>query len=228
MKDHRVRMAQNAQELLLTTPVRFYGKWKDVRLVGKDVRLFASWPKAFLMELETRQTRDGWEPSKLLRLAKSCLRGKAALWWECCIHADGEDQDQGPAENYAAFEVAFKKHNGISGVTNNLGGAETACNSRGELQKDPQAATDAEAATLGAGGVKTQVLFYGEWKEGKSIPPNAFQPNAFLRELETDATRMGVQYDATVRQVVPEGRSRIVVGRLHSLLRGGPWTGREL
>jgi hypothetical protein len=66
-----VQMAQNTQELSLTTPVLFYGKCKD----GKSIP-----PNAFLMELEERQTRHGWEPSMLLRFVKSCLRGKSTLW----------------------------------------------------------------------------------------------------------------------------------------------------
>jgi hypothetical protein len=70
--DQGVQMAQNTQELSLTTPVLFYGKCKD----GKNIP-----PNAFLMELEARQTRRGWETSKLLHFVKSCLRGKAALWW---------------------------------------------------------------------------------------------------------------------------------------------------
>jgi hypothetical protein len=91
-----VQMAQNTQELSLTTPVLFYG----------------------------RQTRHGWEPSMLLRFVKSCLRGKAALWWEGCILSYGDDQDQGPADNYVAFKIAFKQHYGIGRATNNtlLGG----------------------------------------------------------------------------------------------------------
>jgi hypothetical protein len=92
-----VQMAQNTQELSLTTPVLFYGKCKD----GKSIP-----PNAFLMELEARQTRHGWEPSMLLRFVKSCLRGEAALWWEGCILSYGDDQDQGPAENYAAFRAS--------------------------------------------------------------------------------------------------------------------------
>jgi hypothetical protein len=40
-----VQMAQNTQELSLTTPVLFYGKCKD----GKGIP-----PNAFLMELEAR------------------------------------------------------------------------------------------------------------------------------------------------------------------------------
>jgi hypothetical protein len=71
-----VQMAQNTQELSLTTPVLFYGRCKD----GKSIP-----PNAFLMELEARQTRHGWEPSMLLLFVKSCLRGEAALWWEGCI-----------------------------------------------------------------------------------------------------------------------------------------------
>jgi hypothetical protein len=46
-----VQMAQNTQELSLTTPVLFYGKCKDVKSIP---------PNAFLMELEARQTRHGW------------------------------------------------------------------------------------------------------------------------------------------------------------------------
>jgi hypothetical protein len=45
-----VPMAQNTQELSLTTPVLFYGRCKD----GKSIC-----PNAFLMELEARQTRHG-------------------------------------------------------------------------------------------------------------------------------------------------------------------------
>jgi hypothetical protein len=110
-----VQMAQNTQELSLTTPVLFYGRCKD----GKSIL-----PNAFLMELEARQTRHGWEPSMLLRFVKSCLRGKAALWWEGCILSYGDDQDQGPADNYVAFKIAFKQHYGIGRATNNtlLGG----------------------------------------------------------------------------------------------------------
>jgi CheY-specific phosphatase CheX len=65
-----VPMAQNTQKLSLTTPVLFYGRFKD----GKSIP-----PNAFLMELKARQTRHGWEPSMLLRFVKSCLRGGAAL-----------------------------------------------------------------------------------------------------------------------------------------------------
>jgi hypothetical protein len=111
-----VQMAQNTQELSLTTPVLFYGKCKD----GKSIP-----PNAFLMELEARQTRHGWEPSMLLCFAKSYLRGKAALWWEGCILSYGDDQDQGPAEKNAAFKVAFKQHYGIGGATNNFCWADT-------------------------------------------------------------------------------------------------------
>jgi hypothetical protein len=88
------QMAQNTQELFLTTLVLFYGRCKD----GKSIP-----PNPFLMELEARQTRHGWEPSILLRFVKSCLRSKAALWWEGCILSYGDDQDQGPADNYIAF-----------------------------------------------------------------------------------------------------------------------------
>jgi hypothetical protein len=97
-------MAQNTQELSLTSPVLFYGKCKD----GKSIP-----PNAFLMELEARQTRHGWEPSMLLRFVKSCLRGEAALWWEGCILSYGDDQE------------AFKQHYGIGGATNNLCWADT-------------------------------------------------------------------------------------------------------
>jgi hypothetical protein len=64
-------MAQNTQELSLTTPVLFYGKCKD----GKSIPPNA----AFLMELEARQTRHGREPSMLLRFVKSCLRGVRSM-----------------------------------------------------------------------------------------------------------------------------------------------------
>jgi hypothetical protein len=109
-----VQMAQNTQELSLTTPVLFYGKCK----YGKSIP-----PNTFLMELEARQTRHGWEPSMLLRFVKSCLRGEPALWWEGCIISYGDDQEQGPAENYAAF----KEHYRIGGATNNLCWADTFC-----------------------------------------------------------------------------------------------------
>jgi hypothetical protein len=68
--DQGVQMAQNTQELSLTTPVLFYGKCKD----GKSIP-----PNVFLMELEARQTRHGLEPSMLLCFVKSCLRVQAAL-----------------------------------------------------------------------------------------------------------------------------------------------------
>jgi hypothetical protein len=113
-----VQMAQNTQELSLTTPVLFYGRCKD----GKSIL-----PNAFLMELEARQTRQGWEPSMFLRFVKSCLRGEAALWWEGCILSYGDGQDQGPADNYVAFKIAFKQHYGIGGATNNLCWADMFC-----------------------------------------------------------------------------------------------------
>jgi hypothetical protein len=112
------QMAQNTQEVSPTMPVLFYGRCKD----GKSIP-----PNAFLMELEARQTRHGWEQSMLLRLVKSCLRGEAVLWWEGCILSYGDDQDKGPAENYAAFKTAFKQHYGIGGATNNLCWADTFC-----------------------------------------------------------------------------------------------------
>jgi hypothetical protein len=111
-----VQMAQSTQELSLTTPVLFYGKCKD----GKSIP-----PNTFQMEFEARQTRHRWEPSMLLRFVKSCLRGEAALWWEGCILSYGDDQDQGPADNYVAFKIAFKQHYGIGGATNNLCWADT-------------------------------------------------------------------------------------------------------
>jgi hypothetical protein len=98
-------MAQNTQELSLTTPVLFYGKCKD----GKSIP-----PNAFLRG-ETDTKRMGAQYA-----VKSCLRGESALWWEGCILSYGDDQDQGPAENYAAFKVAFKQHYGIGRATNNL------------------------------------------------------------------------------------------------------------
>jgi hypothetical protein len=48
--DQGVQMAQNTQELPLTTPELFYGKCKD----GKSIPL-----NVFLMDLEARQTRHG-------------------------------------------------------------------------------------------------------------------------------------------------------------------------
>jgi hypothetical protein len=61
----------------------------------------------------------------LLHFVKSCLRGKATLWWEGCILSFGDDQDQGPADNYVAFKIAFKQHYGIGRATNNLCWADT-------------------------------------------------------------------------------------------------------
>jgi hypothetical protein len=84
-------------------PVLFYGSCKD----GKSIL-----PNAFLMELEARQTRHGWEPSMLLDYVNICLRGEAFQWYEGCFQWFGFDQDQGPAENYAAFKTAFKQHYG--------------------------------------------------------------------------------------------------------------------
>jgi hypothetical protein len=52
-----VQIAQNTQELPVTTPVLFYRKCKD----GKSIP-----PNVFLMDLEARQTRQAWEPSMLL------------------------------------------------------------------------------------------------------------------------------------------------------------------
>jgi hypothetical protein len=98
--------------------VLFYGRCKD----GKSIPT-----NAFLMELEARLTRHGWEPSMLLCFVKSCLRGEAALWWEGRILSYGDDCNQGPAENYAAFKTAFKQHYGIGGATNNLCWADTFC-----------------------------------------------------------------------------------------------------
>jgi hypothetical protein len=39
----------------------------------------------------------------------------------------GDHQDQGPADNYVAFKIAFKQHYGIGGATNNLCWADTFC-----------------------------------------------------------------------------------------------------
>ena len=103
-------------EFSLTTPVLFYGRCKD----GKGIP-----PNAFLMELESRQTRHDWEPEQLLRFVKSCLRGESASWWEGCILSYGDDMDQGPAENYAAFKTAFRQHYGVGGATNSLCWADT-------------------------------------------------------------------------------------------------------
>jgi hypothetical protein len=44
----------------------------------------------------------------------------------------GDDQDQGPADNYAAFKVAFKQHYGFGGATNNLWWADTFRQRNGE------------------------------------------------------------------------------------------------
>jgi hypothetical protein len=73
---------------------------------------------------QDRHDTDG-SPVCCCGFVKSCLRGEAALWWEGCILSYGDDQDQGPAENYAAYKVAFKQHYGIGGVTNNLCWADT-------------------------------------------------------------------------------------------------------
>jgi hypothetical protein len=94
------QMADETEELSLTTPVLFYGKCKD----GKRIP-----PNAFLMELEARHTRHGWEPRRLLRFVKSCLRGEAAPWWEGCFLTNAYDEDQGPAENYAKFKETFRQ-----------------------------------------------------------------------------------------------------------------------
>jgi hypothetical protein len=61
----------------------------------------------------------------LLRFVKSCLRGESALWWEGCILSYGDDQDQGPAENYAAFKVALNSITVSGGASNNLCWADT-------------------------------------------------------------------------------------------------------
>jgi hypothetical protein len=63
----------------------------------------------------------------LLHFVTSCLRGEAALWWEGCILSYRDDQDQGPADNYFAFKIAFKQHYGIGGAKNNLCWADTFC-----------------------------------------------------------------------------------------------------
>jgi hypothetical protein len=112
------------------------------------------------MELEARQTRHGWEPSMLLRFVKSCLRGEAASWWVGCILSYGDDQDQGPAEEYAVFRVEFKKHYGISGVTNDLSGAEnviTRTSPQGDRDK-VEVAQMPEAAQGGQRSQNSQVL----------------------------------------------------------------------
>jgi hypothetical protein len=80
----------DTQEMSLTNPVRFEGRW----------------PRSFIKELEARQRRHGWEQGKLLLFAESCLRGEAPLWWECCRSADGK-------EKYATFKAAFEMHYGI-------------------------------------------------------------------------------------------------------------------
>jgi cobalamin biosynthesis Mg chelatase CobN len=93
IRDHEGERTPNTQEMSLTTPVRFEGRC----------------PRTFIRELEARQRRHGWEQKKLLRFAESCLRGEAALWWECCSRADGK-------EKYATFKAAFETHYGISAV----------------------------------------------------------------------------------------------------------------
>jgi hypothetical protein len=145
-----VQMAQNTQELFLTTPVLFYGKCKE----GKSIP-----PNAFLMELEARQTRHGREPNMLLRFVKSCLWGESALWWEGCILSYGDDQDQGPAENYAAFKVAFKQHYGISGATNNLCWADTVLQRNDE---DIRESFSRSTAELGNHLKESAPLLYGK------------------------------------------------------------------
>jgi hypothetical protein len=145
-----VEMAQNTQELSLTTPVLFYGRCKD----GKSIP-----PIAFLMELKARQTRHGWEPSMLLQFVKSCLRGEAALWLEGCILLYGDDQDQGPAENYVAFKTAFKQHYGIGGATNNLCWAETF---RQRSDKDIREYFSRATAELGNHLKESAPLLYGK------------------------------------------------------------------
>jgi hypothetical protein len=68
-----VQMAQNTQALSLTTPVLFYGRCKD----GKSIP-----PNAFLMELEARQTRHGWE-GHMIHLERIHLESKLDLPRKC-------------------------------------------------------------------------------------------------------------------------------------------------
>jgi hypothetical protein len=153
-------MAQNTQELSLTTPVLFYGRCKD----GKSIP-----PNAFLMELEARQTRHRWEPSMLLWFLKSCLRGKAALWWEGCILSYGDDQDQGQAENYVAFKTAFKQHYGIVRAMNNLCWADTF---RERSDKDIREYLSKATTELGNQLKESSPLLYGTMYKPVDISGN--------------------------------------------------------
>ena len=106
----------------------------------------------------------------LLRFVKSCLRGEAALWWEGCILSYGDDQDQGPAENYAAFKVAFKQHYGIGGATNNLCWADT---SRQRSDEDIREYFLRACAELGNHLKESTPLLYGKPTRQWILPPTA-------------------------------------------------------
>jgi hypothetical protein len=196
-------MAQNTQELSLTTPVLFYGNRKD----GKSIP-----PNAFLMELEARQTRHGWEPSMLLQFVKSCLRGEAALWWEGCILSYGDDQDQGPAENYAAFKVAFKQHYGIGGATNNLCWAD---NFRQRSDEDIREYFSRSTAELGKQLKESAPLLYGKTYTPVDITVNG--DNTLARVRNRRAIGHVVESDATwcqeIEQCVPPRASWRSTGR---------------
>jgi hypothetical protein len=177
-----VQMAQNTQELSLTTPVLFYGRCKD----GKSIP-----PNTFLMELEERQTSHGWEPSMLLRFVKSYLRGEAALWWEGCILSYGDDQDQGPAENYAAFKTVFKQHYRIGGATNNLCWANTFCQ---RSDKDIGEYFSRATVELGNHFKESALLLYGKAYRPVDISGNVKVTLARLRARQDRVLDLDVAF----------------------------------
>jgi hypothetical protein len=160
--------------------VLFYRRCKD----GKSIL-----PNTFLMELEARQTRHGWKPSMLLRLVKFCLRGEAALWWEGCILSYRDDQDQGPAENYVAFKIAFKQHYGIGGATNNLCWADTF---RQRNDEDIREYFSRSTVELGNHLKESAPLLYGKASKPVDISGNVENTLSRLRTRQERGLDLGM------------------------------------
>jgi hypothetical protein len=142
-----------------------------------------------------------------LRRDKSCLRGESALWWKGCILSYGDDQDQGPAQNYAAFKVAFKQHDGIGGATNNLCWADTF---HQRSDEDIREYFSRACAELGNHLKESTPLLYGKTYTPVDLATNG--DNTIVRMLNRRAMGQDVGQDAVwcqeIAQCVREATAR--------------------
>jgi hypothetical protein len=101
----------------------------------------------------------------------------------------GDDQDQGSADNYVAFKIAFKQHYGIGGPTNNLCWADTFCQKSDEDIRDYFSRSTAE---LGNHLKESAPLLYGKAYTPVDISGNVKNTLARLRTRQERGLDLGM------------------------------------